>query len=505
MSDHPDIEKLPLTVHGIPVRETVREIFRNPDNGTPDNISKAGCLALAKRGAIVWNPWREVFPTIPIASAAWPQRFRNHADFSSQNFEGLLRDLLIFNFGDGAIFDQSKWRAGTRFEGAKWGDYSSFFGAVWGDRCSFINTKWGALCRFDCAIWGEETKFESAQWGRACIFNGAHWGKYAYFTNATLGQVVHFKNCTFEHCVIFDFSRFDAGTTFTGSTFEGLVRFSSNGDANSFSSVDFGGCEFKGEVDFGERKFKGKTNFGLTHPDNKKSSVLRDEHGLIIYQENNIFPCIEETNFGNQPAIFHKPPNFHGCELHQDTSFEGAIFPKPSGNEESIRAYRTLKLAFSKQQAVREEQLFYMLEMKEEAIQHWKKILFSLLERHVLVACRESVAFIFHLLYRSMADYGFSMLRPLILLVLSVVLFSSAYGSSQGSMTCIAWIDACSFQPDWLKISILQSLPLSGLEKLESSQSFSLYFSIALVAHKAVSLLAIFLIGLALRNLFKLK
>ena len=40
--DHPDIEKLPLEIDGIPVRETIREIFRNPDNGRPDNISKAG-------------------------------------------------------------------------------------------------------------------------------------------------------------------------------------------------------------------------------------------------------------------------------------------------------------------------------------------------------------------------------------------------------------------------------------------------------------------------------
>jgi hypothetical protein len=49
MSDHPDIEKLPLETYSIPVRETIREIFRNPDNGAPDNISKAGCLALALR------------------------------------------------------------------------------------------------------------------------------------------------------------------------------------------------------------------------------------------------------------------------------------------------------------------------------------------------------------------------------------------------------------------------------------------------------------------------
>ena len=43
--DHPDIEK--LEIDGIPVRESIREIFCNPEHGTPDNISKEGCLALA--------------------------------------------------------------------------------------------------------------------------------------------------------------------------------------------------------------------------------------------------------------------------------------------------------------------------------------------------------------------------------------------------------------------------------------------------------------------------
>jgi hypothetical protein len=50
MSDHPDLETLPLEINGTPVRETIREIFRNPANGTPDTIIKAGCLALALKG-----------------------------------------------------------------------------------------------------------------------------------------------------------------------------------------------------------------------------------------------------------------------------------------------------------------------------------------------------------------------------------------------------------------------------------------------------------------------
>lgn len=73
MSAHPDIDKLPLETDGIRVRETIREIFRNPENGAPDNISKAGCLALAIKSNevgreagdgkthVLWNAWCERF------------------------------------------------------------------------------------------------------------------------------------------------------------------------------------------------------------------------------------------------------------------------------------------------------------------------------------------------------------------------------------------------------------------------------------------------------------
>jgi hypothetical protein len=152
--DHPDIEKLPLVINGIPVRETIREIFRNPENGTPDNINKAGCLALAKQGAIIWNAWRAVFPAIQILKAIYPAKYRNRADFSSQNFQGILSDLRNFDFGNRANFDQSVWGSFTKFEGAKWGNESSFFGALWGDHCNFERAQWGEFCRFDGAVWG---------------------------------------------------------------------------------------------------------------------------------------------------------------------------------------------------------------------------------------------------------------------------------------------------------------------------------------------------------------
>jgi hypothetical protein len=97
--DHPDIEKLPPEIDGIPVRETIRQLFREPVNGTPDNISKEGCLALALKsnelggagkGYVVWNTWRETFPV----------KEKNHAVFSGDARDSYLQRFRYQNVTD---------------------------------------------------------------------------------------------------------------------------------------------------------------------------------------------------------------------------------------------------------------------------------------------------------------------------------------------------------------------------------------------------------------------
>ena len=502
-NDHPDIEKLPLEIDGSPIRESIREIFRNPVNGTPDNISKAGCLALAKQGAIVWNVWRLRFPVFPFSNT-YPLQCKNNADFSLQNFENILRDLRGFNFGLGAFFDQSKWGVLTKFDGAQWGDNSSFFGSVWGDYCSFEDAQWGEFCRFDGASWGQEARFKSARWGRYCMFNGARWCGFTWFSNAEFGGYLVFKNCFFEHGAVFDFSRFGANIRFAGSIFGGHLRFTSSDGVETFSSIDFGGCEFKGDVDFGGRRFLGETNFGTADRSGGDICISRDNNGLIVYQENSRFPRFDQVSFGTRFVIFHKTPNFHGCELHQDTSFEGAKFPTPSGSEEAARSYRTLKLAFSKQQAVREEQRFFRLEMVEETMGYRNKSKQALQQFKFLTVLREGFTWGLYMAYSGLSDYGLSVARPLVLLVVAWLVFASIYGSySSGQSVCMMWQAGCDLQTDWLSFSLQQSLPLHGFEKLEHTiKGVAVGW---LFLHKTISLAALFLIGLALRNLFKLK
>jgi uncharacterized protein YjbI with pentapeptide repeats len=514
MSDHPDLENLPLEIDSLPVRETVREIFRNSENGTPDNISKAGCLALAlksnevggeAKGHVIWNAWRMAFPSQKNWSTADGQfksqalNWSNISDF--RNFDGRLKNFAHFLFDHGADFTGAWWDFDLDFRGAKIGDdaifaganfgsWAKFQGSQWGNFGIFLGGKWGSNARFEAAIFGvgcdfsltswKDANFRGAMWGRGARFCASQWQGYADFSAAEWNELIDF----------FQTEQLWASAQQRASK--------DNTAPNAICEVSFSGAEFKSQLNFTGRQFVGTTFFAREEyqPPNCIRTVSRYPDGKAVLDNEGSPTWVNWEGRHAHTIFLTAPPFFHGCELHQDTSFEGAQFPEPTGSEEAARAYRTLKLAFSKQQAIREEQRFFRLEMEEETLRETgpKRWLFQA--------------------YKTFSDYGFSITRPLKYGGLFVLGFTVVYGLLSWLGQCGLSIQACHFAPQWLEFSLLQTLALPGLDKLSEAASkafwpegawWGLVLSALVIAHKTISLVALFLIGLALRNLFKLK
>ncbi|MGR9014489.1 MAG: hypothetical protein ACU83U_12670 [Gammaproteobacteria bacterium] len=64
-----------------PLDPPYTEVFSVPENGTPNNIKQAGCLALAQLGKEVWNALRSEYP-VRFEAPNW----ENNADFSKVDF-----------------------------------------------------------------------------------------------------------------------------------------------------------------------------------------------------------------------------------------------------------------------------------------------------------------------------------------------------------------------------------------------------------------------------------
>ena len=411
MSDHPNLEKLDPSV-----RDIVREVFRDRANGAPDNISKAGCLALAMQGHEAWNAWREAFPvehvvTNSLLNLTAP---KNHADFS--HLEITQPIFCYFQFGDHASFENS---------------ISLGLEAVF-ENCSF----------------GENCTFRNAVFNGSAVFLGSRFGGYTSFYGVIFQNSAKFDDCQFDSL------DFRAGEKLS--------------DSFDLKTISFDNVIFRKDVNFSNRKFKGKTSFG--------HSNLRLEAYL-----------------NSDSTTFAVPPIFDGCEFYDNTSFEDAVFPKPIGSAQHSNAYRKLKKTFASQSNQKEEQRFFRLEMAEEAA------MATGFEQYLYGR------------YKAFSDYGFSVVKPIWLLFWTFFAFLFIYGVASLS-NCKP--DYCQFNSAWIEFTLVQALPLPGLDKLSESLRDMLFYrtgawSVAVTAmvilHKSLSLLALFLIGLGLRNLFKLK
>lgn len=526
------------------IRIHILEVFVDSANGSPKDISQKGCLELALKsnnfdqngvGCLIWNSWREVFGVkcnkpdseYPNGAKFYTERiFVNYVNFSGVDFNaesnGDFRYLNFsgFNFGDFANFSDaifgerirfvgsvfgintnmsrvnftgaanflnSSFGHGSNFFGAKFASSADFRGVSFGDVTDFRGTQWGTGADFSAAKFGSYAQFHLAQWRSNVSFSRTTWGEGASFIGATASNM-NFRNSRFKEGEVASFQGCNVSSLLQylnkdQELVESVREFSSSMGVgfNELGKMDFSGAKFFHSVDFSNRKFNSALKFSSS-----TDGEFERVNDKVVLSDGEI----KVSSIGDFNVVeFYRAPIFHGCELHQDTSFDGASFPpdvgKAEGTENAARAYRTLKLAFNKQQAVREEQRFFKLEMEEETLRETglKRLLFWL--------------------YKWSSDYGFSIARPLLLFVVAWLGFAPIYGYSSGQEVCWLWHTGCDWRWDWLSFSFQQALPLPGFDKPKPGIDG---VSVAWVAfHKTISLSALFLIGLALRNLFKLK
>jgi uncharacterized protein YjbI with pentapeptide repeats len=478
-------------------------------------------------------------------------RFPNGTSFQGAHFGSRARFSEAV-FGDAAVFDDAVFGASPSFAGAKFGSDASFqrtnlalfanfeeaeFGkrasfdaavflgtyegpnfsrAKFADGVSFVGTLFRSGAHFSSAVFDGDTSFVACRFGATVQFAGTLFAGEASFDGAHFSNRANFESASFLSSSSFVGAHFSKFANFRATTFQGLATFVlsefhgtadfSAGDAlaplrsqlpaasspvplvREMPAVNFSGAAFFGDAIFRDRRFLGPTSF---------SATSSKERVLIARSDNWLHPStpFRQASDLKPPtsSAFFGCPIFHGATLNQDTSFDHAIFgTAPSAD--LLRAYRTLKLAMAQQHAFREELRFFHLEMWVEGqlSSGGKAFLFSL--------------------YRLASNYGFSLARPLILWLASLVVATLMYGAIQGA--------TLSIHVDWeltgklTVYTLATGLPLPGLDKLSADLRPNLFAhsfiveSILLtlnVVQKAVFFATAFLVGLALRNTFRLR
>jgi len=462
-----------------------------------------------------------------------PMRFRNHANFALTRSQlDLPSDLSGFVFGDGARFDGAVLIGVNSFERTSFGYAASFVGALFGDKVNFREARFGNAAWFVATRFGFASDFTQAQFGSNSRFDFASFGDWTDFSNVIFHRNSSFLGVQFGVDATFSQCIFVAAADFSASSFERHQRFhqldldDEQKDAirkgvgrnkklakecglspQTFESICFSGSTFCGEVIFSGREFKGETKF-----DALKSSDGRCDKGAVIAAE--------------KFTEFKVAPTFHNCKVSQDTSFEGAIFPAPAshGDEAAARAYRTLKLAFSQLQATREEQRFFRLEMDEERqlalpLPSWLKLYSSQEKMSVRDAKLDLPPRFYYRVYKGLSDYGFSMSKPaiwLLFLPLVLMIFLCLLGGLlNGDLNDWIWNSSSLkndllLKLDYLRVSVGGAFPFlpqaSAVREDLFGCSFTMYLMRTLATLQSLlALLGWFLMGLAVRNQFKMK
>ena len=481
-----------------------QHVFDNQKNGSPGNIRRSGCLALAQLGAESWNAWRRDFPTLGGKyhhGYGVTSEYANFADFRNYVFNECI-DFSNFNFGSNADFENAEFKKNANFDRAKFGEGANFDLVKFQNGVRFQNSKFEDGASFRCVKFINLAFFSHAQFGGKVDFTGASFSGQASLDKVIFGSELIFNHLNFD-CPIVQFM----GTSwekffsvYPPEQIDQIKLWATKRDLHpgKISCASFRGTKFTGTADFSGNEFVGRTIFSRSYDSVRICWHERGEDNELIVVNGKAKELASFSKEPGIPLIFGSPPVFHNCKFNQDVSFDGVIFPAATGHETSTRAYRTLKLAFAHMQAMREEQRFFRLEMAEE--------------RYSVKGPTRWM----HSMYAFLGDYGFSVRRPFLFFLATLLFALSAYGLLAEYSFCIPFLSNCTLSKEWFEFGLINFFPLPGLDGYADRVRGSLFplhlkpvtevlVIAVIIVQKSFSLLAFFLIDLALRNLFKMK
>ncbi len=246
---------------------------------------------------------RAGFERVTFKGRAWFESatFKGRAWFTSATFKGYAR-FERATFKGRAWFTSATFKGGAgfervTFEGGAWFERATFEGGAWFERVTFEGRAW-----FERATFERYARFESATFkGRAgftsATFEGGAWferAKFeggAWFESATFKGYAWFERVTFEGGAGFERATFKGGAWFESATFKGYARFES--------------ATFKGRAWFNQASFAGYTTFyDATFEKELNFEAIRSERAFTL--EKTVFkyaPNFIQANFTEAPRL----------------------------------------------------------------------------------------------------------------------------------------------------------------------------------------------------------
>ena len=214
-------------------------------------------------------------------------------------YDGLLKSFVLFKkpvyfcnssvkisanfnwamFNSDANFWNARFYGNAIFSDVVFNANASFKGTYFDSRARFVKTKFNGKTEFSQNYFGNEAVFEEASFNKKAyfwrstfcsdaLFGQASFNSGAYFYKPTFNSNTNFSSAIFKEKVDFSIARFIGKVVFKDANFNGDVNFNREPNGRKVTlfhcETQFENVHFNGEVQFGGIGFLGNVNFQKT-------------------------------------------------------------------------------------------------------------------------------------------------------------------------------------------------------------------------------------------------
>ncbi|MBL4800768.1 MAG: pentapeptide repeat-containing protein [Emcibacter sp.] len=377
-----------------------------------------------------------------------------------------------------------------------------------------IGVEFRNLVDFNHYIFPRYASFSNSEFHTSVSFRKACFLKKTGFSEVICHGNIGFQEATFKEEPLFFEATFKDNVEFSGAKFLKNVSFR---DASFFGGGHFEKIVFSGTADFSRKvddedvKFSKGGFFNdaiFMERANFRNVIFSKwaEFSRVKFHKQTFFQAVTfqgEVKFCDSvfksttdftKAVFAKAPEFHGCEIYVDTIWPESnpndeVWPTEYASEEEAkvaeRAWATLKLLMNKVMRHEHELTFFALELQARAEHKGKTLSYRL--------------------YESLSDFGQGVSRPAFILLMMSFAFLVLYmgififttGTTQESWETTYWGKA-------ILTSFVSSFPFVGLQKYIYGGVSGCIVVLSGV-QTILSTILLFLIGLGIRNKYRIK
>jgi uncharacterized protein YjbI with pentapeptide repeats len=373
-------------------------------------------------------------------------------DFSNTHFVRPV-NFLAFHFPRAVDFSSATFSGGANFAQAQFHIKADFSSATFSGETNFGQAQFNTgEVEFQSATFSKRVDFQYATLVNP-NFRSVTFSDIANFNHARFSGTgsATFHSAMFSSGAYFDWAEFNSGVDFGSATFSKTANF----NAATFNMASFKAATFSNPIHFINAKFTGSTIFAF-------------------------------ARFEPQA------PDFRGATMHEATEWHGVIWPKPPRNkadaQQQVYVYERLKQEMERLKKHEDEQTFFRRELRA---------------RRGLVRAL-SGEWLLNFAYQASSDYGNSINRPLLWLFVvfaaGTAIFARAPLYCGASMPIklaakLSFANIFVFLPDKREIMMTDKMVVCLSNTTQAVSAAQSLFSVVLL----------FLLGLALRNRFRMR